>query len=407
MALKDIELRNAKPRETLYRLADGDGLSLQVDPNGSRAWRFRYRFQGRQKMLSLGTYPEVPLALARKRREEARAQVAARVDPSAVRAAEKHALAQSFEAVAREWYAMNASTWAPSHAEKVTTRLEKDVFPWLGSHPIASIEAPAVLECLRRVERRGAADTARRIRQYFGAIFRYAIATGRAKRDVAADLRDAIKVPVKGHYATITDPERIGDLLRAIDGYRGTNVVRAALALAPFLFVRPGELQGAKWSEIDLDAATWTIPAERRKLKTAHKATAEPHLVPLPRQAVAILRDLHPLTGAGAYVFPSEIKPHAPMSNGTINKGLRILGFGGEIVGHGFRHMASTLLHEQGFNTDWIERQLSHKDKNVIRGTYNRAIHMPERCKMMQAWADYLESLKRDRQIASPSKRAA
>lgn len=407
MALKDTELRNAKPRETLYRLSDGDGLSLQVDPNGSRAWRFRYRFQGRQKMLSLGTYPEVPLALARKRRDEARAQVATGIDPSAVRAAEKHAHAQSFEAVAREWHAMNTPTWAPSHADKVTTRLEKDVFPWLGSRPIVSIEAPAVLECLRRVERRGAADTARRIRQYFGAIFRYAIATGRAKRDIAADLRDAIKVPVKGHFATITDPERIGELLRAIDGYRGTNVVRAALALAPFLFVRPGELRGAKWSEIDLDAATWTIPAERRKLKTTHKATAEPHLVPLPRQAVAILRDLHPLTGAGPYVFPGEIKPHTPMSDGTINKGLRILGFGGEIVGHGFRHMASTLLHEQGFNTDWIERQLSHKDKNVMRGTYNRAIHMPERRKMMQAWANYLESLKQDNRTTSSRRRAA
>lgn len=407
MTLKDVELRSAKPRETLYRLPDGDGLSLQVDPNGSRAWRFRYRFQGRQKMLSLGTYPEVPLGLARKRRDEARAQVAMGIDPSAVRAAEKHADAQSFEAVAREWYAINVPTWASSHAEKVITRLEKDAFPWLGSHPIARIEAPAVLECLRRVERRGAADTARRIRQYFGAIFRYAIATGRAKHDVAADLRDAIKVPLKGHYSTITNPERIGDLLRAIDAYRGTNVVRAALALAPLLFVRPGELQGAKWSEINLNTATWTIPPERRKLKTAHKATAEPHLVPLPKQAIAVLRDLRPLTGAGPYVFPSEVKPHAPMSDGTINKALRILGFGNEIVGHGFRHMASTLLHEQGFDTDWIERQLSHKDKNVIRGTYNRAMHMPQRRRMMQAWADYLDSLKRSRAASSSRRRAA
>lgn len=235
MSLKDIDLRNAKPRKSLYRLSDGDGLSFQVDPNGSRAWRFRYRFQGRQKMLSLGTYPEVPLMLARKRRDEARNHVAAGIDPSAVRAAEKHAHAQSFEAVAREWHAMNAPTWAPSHAEKVLIRLEKNIFPWLGTQPIASIEARALLECLRRVERRGAADTARRVRQYVGAIFRYAIATNRAKRDVAADLRDAIKAPVKGLYPTITDPNRTGELVRAIDGYQGTYVVRAALALAPLL----------------------------------------------------------------------------------------------------------------------------------------------------------------------------
>jgi integrase len=407
MPLKDIELRNAKPRDTVYRLTDGDGLSLQVDPSGSRAWRFRYRFQGRQKMLSCGTYPEVPLALARKRRDEARALVAAGIDPSAMRAAVKHAQAQSLEAVAREWYGMNAPTWAESHAQKVLDRLENDVFPWLGKQPIADIEAPAVLECLRRIERRGAVDTARRVRQYFGAIFRYAIATGRAKRDVTADLRDAIKVPVKRHYATITDPIRVGDLLRAIDEYGGTNVVRAALALAPILFARPGELRGARWSEFDLDASTWTIPAERRKLKTAHKATAEPHLVPLPKQAVAILKDLRPLTSAGVYVFPSETTPRAPMSDGTINKALRLIGFGGEIVGHGFRHMASTLLHEQGYNTDWIERQLSHKDKNVVRGTYNRAIHMPERRKMMQAWADYLDGLRLNGEKVVPMKRRA
>ena len=394
MKLKDTKIRTAKPRERMYRLADGEGLCLQVESNGAQGWRFRYRFQGRQKMISLGTYPEVPLALARKRRDEARAHVADHIDPSAVRAATKHAHRQSFEAVAREWYAMNASTWASSHAEKVVSRLEKNVFPWLGSHPIASIEAPAVLECLRRIERRGAADSARRVRQYFGAIFRYAIATGRAKHDVAAGLRDAIKVPAKGHYSTITDPQRIGALLRAIDGYGGTNIVRAALALAPLLFVRPGELRGAKWSEIDFGKSTWTIPAIRRKLKATQKEIGEPHLVPLPRQAVAILRELYELTGAGSYVFPGEIKPHSPMSDGTINKALRILGFGGQIVGHGFRHMASTLLHEQGFNTDWIERQLSHKDKNVIRGTYNRAVYLPERRKMMQAWANYLDGLR-------------
>lgn len=345
-------------------------------------------------MLSLGLYPDVSLATARDRRDAARKMVASGRDPSVARTLERTSNSNTLESIAREWFAVRSTSWASSHSSKVIGRLENDVFPWLGNRPINSIDAPELLQCLRRVDARGATDTARRIRQYCSGIFRYAIATSRASRDVAADLRDAIRIPTKSHFRSVTDSNRLGQLLRAIDAYQGTFVVRTSLALLPHVFVRPGELRGARWNEIDFKKALWTIPPERRKLRHASKGDAEPHLVPLSAQAVAMLKDLRPVTEKSGFLFPSELDRTRPMSDGALNKALRTLGFGDEAVAHGFRHTASTLLHELGFESQWIERQLSHVDSNVIRGTYNRARFLDERRNMMQSWSDHLDRLR-------------
>jgi integrase len=396
MPLTDAAIRRSKPKQGMYRMPDERGLSLQIEPNGTRAWRFRYRFSGREKMISLGLYPDVSLADARKRRDDARRDVASSRDPSKVRTAERLAAITTFEGVAREWYATHEPTWAPSHSAKVLLRLENDVFPWIGKLPIDAVTSAEILECLKRVASRGAADTARRIRQCCGAILRYAVSTSRATRDVAADLRDAIAAPIGGRYRSITDSKRLGRLMLAIDAYEGTFIVRCALALAPHVFVRPGELRAAEWSEFDLHKKLWSIPATRRKLSKRLKAHGQPHLVPLSAQAVAILRDLKPATEKGAFVFPGELDNEQPMSDGTLNKALRKIGFGGELVAHGLRHTASTLLHEQGFQTEWIERQLSHADSNAIRGVYNHAKYLRERVRMMQAWSDFLDETRAD-----------
>lgn len=392
MPLTDTTIRNIKPGDKAVKLFDGNGLFLLVTPNGGKWWRLKYRFGGKEKLLSLGTYPEVSLKDARMNRDEARKEIAKGIDPSQSRKVKKTAQrdrdANSFETVAREWFAKFSSNWVASHSNKILRRLERDVFPWIGGRPIAEVTAPELLMVLRRIESRGAIETAHRAMQNCGQVFRYAIATGRAERDPAADLRGALAPVKEKHYASITDPRAIGALLRTIDGYQGSFVTQCALRLAPLVFVRPGELRRAEWSEFDLDAAEWRIPAERMKMR-------DPHIVPLSEQAVSILLDLQPLTGDGRYVFPGARTNGRPMSENTVNAALRRLGYGKEeMTGHGFRSMASTLLNEQGWHHDAIERQLAHVERNAVRAAYNYAEHLPERRKMMQAWADYLDGLK-------------
>lgn len=389
--LTDTQVRNARPGRRQYKLSDGAGLCLVVKPNGSKWWRFDYRFQGLRKTISLGVYPDVPLHKARKKRDAAREQRADGIDPSEARKAEKRAQANtdSFEAVAREWYAQKRPGWAESHASKVLRRLERDVFPYIGRRPVDQIDAQELLRILRRIESRGTVDTAHRAKQNCSQVFRYAIATGRASHDPAPDLRDALKAPIPGSFASIKEPSAVGALLRAIDGYQGTLPTKIALQLAPLVFVRPGELRRAEWAEISMDEALWRIPAEKMKAK-------EPHLVPLSVQACDLIEQLRPVTGKGRYLFPGARSAKRPMSDNTLNAALRQLGYSGdEMTAHGFRSMASTLLNEQGWNPDAIECQLAHSDRSSIRAVYNYARYLPERRQMMQAWADYLDSLKR------------
>lgn len=381
---------NAKPRAKPYKLADGGGMYLLVNPNGSRWWRLKYRRPGTRKenALSLGVFPDVSLRRARAKRDEARKLLADGIDPAYKRQADAAAGAETFEAIAREWFAKHSPQWATSHAEKVARRLERDAYPWIGRKPIAKVTAPDVLALMHRVDSRGARDTAHRVQQTCGQVFRYAVATGRADVDPTPMLRGAIPPATETHFASIRDPDKMGELLRALDGFQGTHTVRCALLLAPLLFVRPGELRQAEWAEINLEAAEWRIPAERMKMRA-------PHIVPLATQAVAILRDLQPLTVTGRYVFPSIRTRARPMSENTVNVALRRLGYDkGTITGHGFRSMASTNLNEQGWSPDVIECQLAHADRNKVRGTYNFAKYLPARRKMMQAWADYLDGLR-------------
>ncbi|MCG9098583.1 tyrosine-type recombinase/integrase [Laribacter hongkongensis] len=393
MPLTDAACRNAKPGAdgSQAKYSDDKGLYLLVKPVG-KYWRLDYRFGGKRKTLALGVYPAVSLKDARERRDEARKLLEGGADPGEARKAQKAAgslnAANSFEVIAREWHTKFLPTWTVGHADKIMRRFERDVFPWLGSRPVAEIDAPALLAVLRRIESRGAIETAHRAMQSAGQVFRYAIATGRAQRNPAADLVGALAPAIKQSFPTITDPIRIAELLRAIDGYQGTLPTLCALRLAPLVFVRPGELRKAEWSEIDLDGSTWIIPAERMKMR-------EKHVVPLSEQAVSILRKLHPLTGGGPYVFPGARTNGRPMSENTVNAALRRLGYDKDtMTGHGFRHMASTLLNEQGWNRDAIERQMAHAERNQVRAVYNYAEYLPERRKMMQAWSDYLDALK-------------
>lgn len=389
MALTELQVKKAATDKPL-KLSDGGGLFLLVQPNGAKYWRLAYRFAGKQKTLALGVYPDISLSDARERREAARKVLANGADPSATKKAQKAAkvalAANSFEIVAREWLSKFSRNWKESHTKTINVRLKNDVFPWLGARPIGEIDAPELLTVLRRIESRGALDSAHRVRAYCGQIFRYAIATGRAQRDPSADLKGALP-PHKGkNLAAITEPTKIGELMRDIEGYSGTFIVRCAFKLSPLVFLRPIELSRAEWAEIDLDKAEWRIPADKMKMKLLH-------IVPLSTQAVAILRELHQLTGEGKYVFPSVSSSTKSMAKNTILAALRSMGYtSAEMTAHGFRHMASTLLNEQGFNADAIERQLAHKASGV-RATYNAAEYLPERRRIMQHWADYLEGL--------------
>ena len=389
--LTDTTVRTIKPAEKPKKLFDGGGLFLLVTPTGGKLWRLKYRFGGIEKLLALGAYPQTSLADARHKRDDARAMILNGVDPRDIKKAQKAAGAQeneTFEVIAREWHTKFSASWAASHSNKIIRRFELYVFPWLGDRQIKSITAPDLLTVLRRIEAKGTLDTAHRTRQNCGQVFRYAVATGRAERDPSADLRGALPPASGKHMATITDPKEIAGLLRSIDDYRGSIVTRCALQLAPLFFVRPGELRHAEWSEFNLDTAEWRIPAEKMKASALH-------IVPLSRQAQGVLREIHPLTGHGRYVFPSPRTDSRPMSSNAILSALRRMGFAkDEMSGHGFRSMASTLLNEQGWNRDAIERQLAHAERNSVRAAYNYAEFMPERKKMMQAWADYLEGIK-------------
>ncbi|MGH8233280.1 MAG: tyrosine-type recombinase/integrase [Rhodanobacteraceae bacterium] len=395
--LTDTKLRSLKPRAKLYRVADAHGLCVEVDPCGSRRWRYRYRFAGKAKMMSLGVYPEVSLTAARTKRSAARESLAAGLDPSAQRKVAKLTAKVSsetaFESIAREWLARRDELSVATRNKHLW--LLGLAFPWIGARPISAITVPELLAVLRRVEARGKLETTQRLKQVCGQVFRYAVATGRAERDPTGDLRGALKTTKTRHHASITDPAKVGELMRAMDGFSGYYVTRSALYLAPLVFVRPGELRKAEWAEFDLDKAEWRIPAERMKMR-------ETHLVPLSAQAVAILRELRPLTGTGRYVFPSNRSMARPMSENTITAALRRLGYtGDEMTGHGFRSMASTLLHEQGWPSDVIERQLAHAERNKIKAAYNYAEYFPKRRKMMQAWADYLDALKQGGNVVS------
>lgn len=413
----DVAIRNIKPTDATLRLNDGDGLYLLIKTNGAKWWRLDYSIGGKRKTLSIGVYPDTGLKAARNKADEARQLVAAGTDPSDVRKAGKAQQAKaleadrriadglpavdSFEEVAREWFAKFSAEWAPSHADKIIRRLERDIFPWIGKRPIASITAPELLAALRRIEERGAVETAHRAHQNCGQIFRYAIATGRAERDPSPDLRGALPSVKQTHHAAITDPKAIGELLRAIDGYQGYFVTKCALRIAPMVFVRPGELRKAEWAEIDLDKAEWNIPAERMKMR-------EPHLVPLSTQAVEILRELHALTGDGRYVFPGARTNGRPMSDNAILAALRRMGFAkDEMSGHGFRAMARTILDEVlQVRPDFIEHQLAHAVRDPNGRAYNRTAHLAERRKMMQQWADYLDKLKAGADVIPLHKKA-
>ena len=386
--LSDISIRKAPPGLAPRKLYDGRGLYMILTPGGSRWWRFKYRFGGREKLLSLGIYPAITLQRARTRSNEARMLLKQGIDPSAKRQAEKQSRGENFESVAREWLHMQEGKLTPGTLGRDRDRLQNFIFPYLGKRPVGEIKAPELLSALRRIESRGVIETAHRTKSICSRVFRYAIATGRAERDVAADLRGALRPSIAHHLPAITDPQRIGELLRAIDGYSGHASVAAALKVAPYVFLRPGELRKAKWQELDFDSATWRIPAERMKMREAH-------LVPLSVQVIAILKELKPLTEAGRLVFPSLRSRERPISDNTLNAALRRMGYtADEMVAHGFRSMASTCLNELGWRPDLIERQLAHSERNPVRATYNRAQWLDERRKMMQAWGDYLDGLR-------------
>lgn len=404
--LTETRIRTFKPGEKPVRLSDERGLYLEVTPNGGRWWRLRYRFGGKEKLISLGTYPDTGLKAARERRDAARKLLETGVDPSEARRAEKASNSQvgtnSFEAVAREWHAtIHVAQVSSGHAARTLIRLEQDVFPWLGRLPIGEIKAPLLLQTTRRVEARGAIETAHRVLQACGQVFRYGIATGRAERDPTPDLRGALKPVLVQHMAAITDPQRVGELLRAIEGYKGMPITRAALQLAPLVFVRPGELRKAEWSEFDLDAAVWRISAARMKRTKQQKLSGAVHVVPLSRQALAVVRELHPLTGHGRFVFPSPRTGERPMSDNGVLSALRRMGFpSDEMTGHGFRAMARTLLAER-LNVDEavIEAQLAHAVKDALGRAYNRTEFLEQRGKMLQTWADYLDKLREGAEI--------
>ncbi|EHR72017.1 Integrase [Burkholderiales bacterium JOSHI_001] len=401
-------LKAIKPGDTRRRLSDGAGLYLLLFvKGGSHGWRLDYTFQGRRKTLSLGTYPMTGLSVARDKAAEARRLVSIGIDPSTARQEQKLSAAkqrhveklvnaglpvpESFEAVAREWFTKHQPSWAASHADKIIRRLERDVFPWLGSKPIHSIKPADLLHVLKRVEGRGAIETTHRVQQNCGQVFRYAVAIGLLESDPSRDLRGALPPWRPEHYPTLTDPRKVGQLLRDIDGYEGAFITRCAMKLSPLLFARPGELRHAEWHEINLETAEWRIPAPKMKGRVMH-------IVPLATQALGVLRDLKPLTGPRGWVFPGNRTNGEPMSENTVNAALRRLGYDrATMTAHGFRGMASTILHELGWPSDVVERQLSHAERNAVKAAYNHAEHLPERRRMMQAWADHLDGLRRQR----------
>lgn len=403
MPLTDTKIRKTEPGEKPIRLFDQRGLYLEVSPAGGKWWRLKYRFDGKEKRLSLGVYPDVNLKDARDRCDETRRLLKSGVDPSVNRKAAKLAQADksanSFEVVAREWFAKQSPLWAEGHSERVLRLFERDIFSWIGERPISDVTPPELLTVLRRIEGRGALDTAHRALSTCGQVFRYGIATGRCERDPSRDLRGALP-PVKGgHFAAATEPEHLAKVLRAMDGYEGTLTVRCALRLAPLVFVRPGELRKAEWKDIEFDKGEWRYTASKTNID---------HIVPLSRQAQGILRELRPLTGRGRYVFPSMRGGARPMSDNALLVAMRAMEIGKEeMTGHGFRAAARTILDEVlKVRVDLIEHQLAHAVKDANGRSYNRTTHLPERRKMMQTWADYLDKLKAGAEVIPIHQRA-
>ena len=398
--LTDTAIRKAKPAEKPYKMPDGGGLYLQVTPSGGRLWRMNYRFAGKYKTLALGVYPDVPLARAREKRDEARQALADGIDPAGAKQEKKRAAkiaqANNFEAVARAWYAIAYQGKAEATREKVMARLENDVFPIIGALPVSSITAPQVKDVVQTVAQRGAVDLAQRVFNYVGRVLRYAETEHLVERDVSASIDLNLVLPAikRKHHAALTDPADVGALLRAIDGFQGSFLTVCALKLMALTFVRPGELRHTEWSEIDLEGATWSIPGNRMKM-------GKDHVVPLSKQAVAIFRELHNVTGAGKYAFPSLHGSAVPMSENTMNAALRRMGFtNNEMTSHGFRAMARTLLHEQlHFPPEVIEHQLAHRVPDTLGTAYNRTKFLKERRAMMQTWGDFLDKLKAGAEI--------
>ncbi|HGF0723618.1 tyrosine-type recombinase/integrase [Klebsiella sp. I138] len=386
MPLNDMQIRRAKPEAKTYTLGDGQGLSLLIEPNGSKSWRFRYRYAGKPKMISLGVYPTITLADARSRRDDARKLVAEGKNPSEVRKEQKIALQteseSAFEKIATEWHQMKSTKWSEGYASDIMEAFKNDIFPYVGTRPIGEIKPLELLNVLRKIEKRGALEKMRKVRQRCSEVFRYAIATGRAEFNPAADLSSALEVHQSNHFPFLKADE-IPDFLRALDSYTGSRLVQIATKLLMITGVRTIELRAALWSEFDLDNAIWEIPAERMKMR-------RPHLVPLSTQALDLLNELKIMTGSYCYVFPGRNDPNKPMSEASINQVIKRIGYGGQLTGHGFRHMMSTLLHEQGFDSSWIEIQLAHVDKNSIRGTYNHAQYLEKRRGMLQWYSSIL-----------------
>lgn len=408
MALTDTFVKNIKHDPSVAtgkKHSDGQGLHLYVKPMGGKYWRMTYRFAGKPKTLALGVYPAVTLAQARKRRDRARELLADGIDPGVAKRQEKRAklaaAANTFDAVAEQWLKATAAKRAAVTQDKVSTWLRKDVSPHIGTMPITSIGPRDVLAVVRKMEARGAIDSAKRIAQICGQVFRFAVAEGTAERDVTTDLRGAFQHAEKKHYAAITDPAQLGALLRAIEAYKGHPYCVAALKLSPLVFLRPGELRTGEWAEIDLDAAEWRIPGGKMKMKNDH-------IVPLSQQAVEILRSLHPITGHGHFIFPSMRTGERPMSENTVNAALRGMGYSSEVhTAHGFRATARTIMDEVlGERVDLIEHQLAHAVKDANGRAYNRTAHLPARREMMQRWADYLDQLRKGADVV-PIGRAA
>lgn len=388
MRLKEVAVRNAKARSKPYRIGDGNGLYVQVHPNGSKYWQFRFKFHGKEKLLSLGTYPEVSLKAARDGRDEARGLLKRGIDPANEKKAVKlRARAETdgnFKAIAMEWHKQRSEIWTPKHAARMLTRLERDIFPDFGGLPITQIKPNDLLQTLRKIEARGVIHTAHRMHQVVGQIFRYAVAAGKAERDISGDLRGALQpMKKKIHHAYLSGNE-LPELMARLAQYDGALQTRNATLLLLLTFVRTGELRGARKTELDLKNAQWRIPAERMKMRVEH-------IVPLSRQAIALFESQLALSGSSEFVFPNRNRPWTVMSENAILGALYRMGYYKRATGHGFRGTASTILHESGFNTDIIERQLAHLDTNNVRSSYNHALYLPERRKMMQWWADYLD----------------
>ncbi len=410
--LNDVMVRQAKPNEdgSPKKYTDGGQMYLVASKTG-KYWRYNYKFAGKSKTFAMGSYPNVSLKDARIEHEEARELLGRGIDPNEYkkmrRLSGSNFKNNSLEAVALEWFAMWKDDNSESHTQRTLARLKNDVFPFLGSRLIDSIEPPEILMLLRRVESRGALETAHRVKQLIGQVFRYAVATGRAQRDQTADLKDALKPYRKKHFPAITDPVEFGHLLRVIEEYHGSLVVRCAFKLSPLVMLRPSELAGAKWCEIDFNTATWTIPVKRMKAKKHIKEeNATSHIVPLSKQAIIILREIELLTGRFEHVFTGARNRRKSMSSATVNMALKRLGYGETMKAHSFRTTASTLLNQMNYNPDAIERQLAHKDKDRVRAVYNRAEYVEERREMLQYWADYLDNLRTGADIIPFKKKA-